>query len=189
MYYDGIASQWNRITGYQGGAFKRYVLNERLLGKIDGIAGKTILELGAGNGYFALLMLRRFSGQTPARLLITDQSQKLLVIAEADHRANYAEYLALDVQESFPLDDGACDLILASMLLNELTTTGLRNALRECARAAAGWATARGGPASGVHPHAGEKGRAHRLRTRSLCHAQRRGATPACLAPPSADIS
>jgi len=133
-YYDGIAQRWDRITGYHGGAFKRHVLNDRLLGKIGGIVGKTVLELGAGNGYFAPLMLRRFSGQSPARLLITDQSQKLLAIAQAQHHADNAEYLALDVQQPFPLEDTTIELVLASMLLNELTTSGLQNALHECAR-------------------------------------------------------
>ncbi len=133
-YYDGIANQWDRATGYHGGALKCYELNDRLLGKIKSIADKAILELGAGNGFFAPLMLRRFSGQTPVHLLITDQSQKLLAIAEAHHRADHAEYLALDVQQPFPLDAGAFDLVLASMLLNELTTSSLQNALQECAR-------------------------------------------------------
>jgi SAM-dependent methyltransferase len=133
-YYDSIANQWDRATGFHGGSLKRYALNNRLLSKIDGIEGRTILELGAGNGYFAPLMLRRFSGQTPVRLLITDQSQKLLAIAEAHHWAAHAEYLVLDVQQPFPLDTGAFELVLASMLLNELTTSGLQTALQECAR-------------------------------------------------------
>jgi len=133
-YYDGIASKWDCVTGYHGGALKRHALNDRLLSKIDSVAGKTILELGAGNGYFAPLMLRRFSGQAPARLLITDQSQKLLAIAQTLHRADHAEYLGLDVQQAFPLDDASFDLILASMLLNELTTSGLQTALQECVR-------------------------------------------------------
>lgn len=71
-YYDRIARQWHRVTGYHGGAFKRYVLNERILARIDGIDGLAILELGAGNGYFAPLLLRRFSGQQPTHLVISD---------------------------------------------------------------------------------------------------------------------
>jgi ubiquinone/menaquinone biosynthesis C-methylase UbiE len=113
---------------------KRYALNDLLLGKIDNIADKANLELGAGNGYFASLMMRRLSGQTPERLLITDQSQKLLTIAQTQHHADHAEYLLLDVQQAFPLDDASFDLILASMLLNELTTSSLQNGLQECAR-------------------------------------------------------
>jgi SAM-dependent methyltransferase len=110
------------------------VLNDCLLSRIDGVAGKTILELGAGNGYFAPLLLRRFSGQIPARFIITDQSQKLLDIAQTQHRVDGAEYRALDAQQSFPFADVSVDLILASMLLNELTPSAFRSALQECAR-------------------------------------------------------
>ncbi len=133
-YYDRISSQWNRITGYHGGPFKRYVLNERILARIEGVEERAILELGAGNGYFAPLLMRRFSGQRPARLVISDQSQAQLDVARAEFRVDGAEYLPLDVQDPFPFPDGSFDLILAIMLLNELTTTGLHAALRECRR-------------------------------------------------------
>lgn len=133
-YYDGIAKQWHRVTGYHGGAFKRYVLNDRILEKIERVEGCALLELGAGNGYFAQLMLRRFSGQMPSRLAISDQSQAQLDIARSAFDLDNAEYLLLYVQEYFPLEDGSFDLILAIMLLNELTATGLQHALHECRR-------------------------------------------------------
>jgi SAM-dependent methyltransferase len=133
-YYDRIARQWHRLTGYHGGAFKRYVLNDRMLSEIRSIDGKAMLELGAGNGYFAPLLLRRFSGQLPARLVITDQSQALLRIAESSFSIDGAEYLALDVQDPFPFPDDSFQLVLASMLFNELTTGALEHALAECAR-------------------------------------------------------
>lgn len=133
-YYDRIARQWNRITRHHGGPFKRYVLNERILARIEGIAGRAILELGAGNGYFAPLLRRRFSGQRPARLIISDQAQAQLDIARTEFPIEQAEYLTLDVQDVFPLPDASCDLILAIMLFNELTTAGLNNALRESRR-------------------------------------------------------
>lgn len=136
-YYDGIAKQWHRATGHHGGALKRYVLNDLLLDSIERygpITDQAILELGAGNGYFAPMLLRRCGGRLPARLVISDQSLALLAIAQATFAVAEAEYLPLDVQETFPLEDGSFDLILASMLFNELTTTGLRNAARECHR-------------------------------------------------------
>jgi SAM-dependent methyltransferase len=111
------------------------VLNDCILEKIERVEGRAILELGAGNGYFAPLMLRRFSGQTPARLVISDQSQAQLETAQSAFGLEGAEYLRLDVQDPFPLEDGSFDLILAIMLLNELTTTGLQNVLQECRRA------------------------------------------------------
>jgi SAM-dependent methyltransferase len=113
---------------------KRYVLNDLLLGKIDGIAGRSILELGAGNGYFLPLMLRRFSGQLARRIVITDQSQALLEIAQSEFHIPDAEYLTLDVQNAFPFDDASFDLVLAIMLFNELPTSYLQRALAECQR-------------------------------------------------------
>lgn len=133
-YYDRIARQWHRVTGYHGGAFKRYVLNERILARIDGIDGLAILELGAGNGYFAPLLLRRFSGQQPTHLVISDQSQAQLDTAQSAFGIDGAEYLVLDVQDDFPLPDASVDLILALMLLNELPTSALQMALRESRR-------------------------------------------------------
>jgi SAM-dependent methyltransferase len=133
-YYDRIAKQWHRVTGHHGGAFKRYVLNERILSRINHIEGCSILDLGAGNGYFAPILLRRCSGQRPARLVISDQSPAQLDIARSAFRLDSAEYLVLDVQDSFPFPDASFDLIMAIMLLNELPAGGLDAALRECRR-------------------------------------------------------
>jgi SAM-dependent methyltransferase len=133
-YYDRIAKQWHRLTGYHGGVFKRYVLNDSILSQINSIAGNAIIELGAGNGYFAPLMLRRFSGQQPERLVITDQSQALLTIAQTTFWIDGAEYFTLDLQDPFPFPDNSFHIILASMVFNELTTNGLNNALQECRR-------------------------------------------------------
>ena len=133
-YYNGIAKQWHRVTGYHGGAFKRYVLNDVLLNKIGRIESAAILELGAGNGYFAPMLLRRYSGQTPARLVISDQSQALLDIAQSTFGIEGAEYLTLDVQDDLPFVDGGFDLILATMLFNELPLSMMSHAARECRR-------------------------------------------------------
>ena len=81
-YYDPIAKNWHQATGYWGGAFKKYVLNDFLLKKISAVSHKSILELGAGNGYFMRLALHHFSGQIPKRVTITDNANKLLAIAQ-----------------------------------------------------------------------------------------------------------
>jgi len=133
-YYDRIAKQWHTFTGAEGGAFKKFALNDLVLSRIAAIAGLGILELGAGNGYFMPLVLRRYSGQVASRIAITDQSAVLLKIAKRSFRVPDAEYRRLDVGSTFPFEDESFDLIVANMLFNELNTSELRRALGECRR-------------------------------------------------------
>jgi SAM-dependent methyltransferase len=133
-YYDQIANQWHTATGYRGGAFKEHVLNDLLLERIPGIDDRAILELGAGNGYFLPLLMRRFSGQRPASLVITDRSRVLLGMAEERFRVPDAVYQVLDVRQPYPFDSGSLDLILASFVFNEVPNKGIREAAGECHR-------------------------------------------------------
>lgn len=110
------------------------MLNDVLIDAIGGVEGIAILELGTGNGYFLPLVLRRYSGQMPARIVISDTSPALLAIAQAELRVTGAEYQRLDVREPFPFATGGFDLLLATMLFNELSDGELRRALAECAR-------------------------------------------------------
>ncbi len=125
---------WHEATGYHGGPFKRYVLNDYLLATLGTIRSLSIIELGAGNGYFIPMMLRRFSGQSPSRIVIIDQSAVLLRIAENKFKVEQAEYRQLDIRNPFPFDDGSFDIILATMIFNEVSTSKLEAALRECRR-------------------------------------------------------
>jgi SAM-dependent methyltransferase len=133
-YYDRIARKWHSVTGVQGGAFKKLVLNDRVLDKLPDISGLALLELGAGNGYFLPLVMRRFSGQVPARTFITDQSAVLIDLARRSFRVAQAEYQVLDVRDPFPFPDASFDLVLANMIFNEIATASLGRALRECRR-------------------------------------------------------
>jgi SAM-dependent methyltransferase len=133
-YYDHIAKQWHAATGHRGGPFKQLVLNQALLERIPDIDGCSILELGAGNGYFMALVLRHCSGQRPADIVISDHSAKLLELAQRHFRIPDAEYRLLDVCRPFAFGDGRFDLILASMVFNEVPPRGLAHALAECRR-------------------------------------------------------
>lgn len=133
-YYDSIARQWHKATGYRGGEFKRLVLNEILLESIPDIDGRSILELGAGNGYFMPLVLRKYSGRVPARIVITDQSSKLIEIAQKNFSIETAEYRILNVARKFPFNGDSFDLILGTMIFNEVPTGALRKALVEIKR-------------------------------------------------------
>jgi SAM-dependent methyltransferase len=133
-YYDRIARKWHAVTGARGGAVNELLLNDRVLARLPPIAGRAILELGAGNGYFMPLVLRHFSGQVPARVVITDQSAALLDLARRSFRVADAEYAVLDVCRRFPFEDATFHLVLAGMVFNEISTPRLRRALGECYR-------------------------------------------------------
>ncbi len=137
-YYDNIAKHWHETTGDQGDAFKELVLNNILLEKLSGLNNRSILELGAGNGYFLPLALRRFSSQVPSRITVTDQSKRLLEFAKRHFRIPGAEYQSLEVGKPFPFADSQFDLILASMVFNEVSSRDFRNALKECGRVLSG---------------------------------------------------
>ena len=134
VYYDRIAKQWHAITGTKGGALKKYVLNDLILSKVQHIAGKVILEIGAGNGYFIPMMLKRFSGQVPSQIIITDHSSVLLEIAKRRFRLLNAKYFTLDVRNRFPFTNREFDLILSTMVFNEIPKIGVQRALKECNR-------------------------------------------------------
>jgi SAM-dependent methyltransferase len=130
-YYDGIARRWDAVTGAGGGAFKRHVLNDRLLGIIDGIRPLSVLELGAGNGYFSRLLSARWRCE---RLVVTDASPELIDLARQRHPARGAEYRVLDIGEPFPFDAHSFTLLLATMVFNEVRSSDLSRALLECRR-------------------------------------------------------
>jgi SAM-dependent methyltransferase len=133
-YYDQIAKQWHQATGYKGGAFKEYVLNDVLLGKLESIQGCSILELGAGNGYFMPLLLHHFSGEVPSAVIISDASEELLKIARKNFSIPGGQYQMLDVRNPFPFENNHFEIILASMVFNEVPPKGFSNALQECRR-------------------------------------------------------
>jgi SAM-dependent methyltransferase len=130
-YYDHIADAWHRTTGHRGGALKVNVLNDVLLAALPVLDGVRLLEVGAGNGYFMPRALRRRAGQRLDRLVITDASEKLVEIARTQFAIDGAEYLQLDLRSSLPFGDEAFDVVLATMVFNELTNATLTRALRE----------------------------------------------------------
>ncbi len=102
--------------------------------KIASIDHCAILELGAGNGYFLPLVLRRFSGQSPVRIVVTDQSSQMLELAQRYFRLPGADYQCLDVRRPFPFGDAQFNLIIATMLFNEVPARAYDRALQECHR-------------------------------------------------------
>lgn len=133
-FYSRIAQQWHEATGIHGGPFKKYILNAAILNAIGSVNESCILEIGAGNGYFIPLALRHFEGQKPSKVVITDRSGALLGLAQENFQVSGAEYSVLDASKPFPFSASSFDLIIATMVFNELPSTALTTALYECHR-------------------------------------------------------
>jgi SAM-dependent methyltransferase len=58
----------------------------------------------------------------------------LLAIAQRHFKISQAEYRVLDIRAKFPFEDGAFDVILSTMALNEVSDSGVKRALTECHR-------------------------------------------------------
>ena len=80
------------------------------------------------------MVLRKFSGQKPSQVWITDISRTLLELAKKIFTIENAQYNQLDIRGEFPFDDKSIDLILATMVFNELSNGGMKKALLQCSR-------------------------------------------------------
>ena len=79
-------------------------------------------------------MLKKFSGQIPSKIIISDVSKLQLEIAKKNFYIPDAEYLILDVYKKFSVQDNNIDIILSTMVYNEVTDKGLINAVGESKR-------------------------------------------------------
>jgi len=131
-YYDKIAAKWHKTTGFKGGSFKEFVLNEKVISKINNIESKTILEIGIGNGYFMPLLIKKKSGQKPERILLTDISLKNIEIAKKNFKVPNSKYQKLDLYKEFNID--VIDLVISNMVFNELKIAGIKNGITEIKR-------------------------------------------------------
>lgn len=133
-YYSKIAKEWHEATGAYGGPLKRYALNHLLLDRIGPIRALRILELGAGNGYFSKMLADRHPDQVPAVWIVSEASGALLRIAQEELRVPHATYLQIDVRRNLPFASHTFDLVVASMMFNELPDAVLEWTVAECER-------------------------------------------------------
>ena len=133
-YYHRLAPAWHRAAGADGGPLKALLLNDIVLGAIPGPGGLSILEVGAGNGYLMKLLVDRYPGQPPDRLVISDQARPLVDLARRHFPVEGAEYRVVDLCHDLPFGDDSFDYIVADMVLHELHTAALRRSLAELRR-------------------------------------------------------
>lgn len=110
--YDSFAEQYDKSMGESGDYFHRTQIDPYLLQIIGHPKGKTIYDLGCGNGYLARQLARG-----GAAVFASDASSKLIKIAtnkSSDLNINYSIHEALDFS-SYP--DAQFDIVFMNMVI------------------------------------------------------------------------
>lgn len=129
LYLDkNFAEFWNDRTGDFGGFFKRLILDPLMFKIAGSMGGKTILDLGCGNGYLA----PKFIDCNPAKLILLDISEHNLENAKKKCDDPRIEYIVQDVTKKWDIAGDSLDLIYSSFLLNEIESIDM--AVNEASR-------------------------------------------------------
>jgi ubiquinone/menaquinone biosynthesis C-methylase UbiE len=111
-----FAEYWNKRAGDSGEVYKRYILDPIMFKLVHTFAGKTILEMGCGNGYLA----RKFIEQNVKKLILTDISKHNLEFAKQKCQSDDVECLEQDATKKWKIDANSIDIIYSNMMLNEV---------------------------------------------------------------------
>jgi SAM-dependent methyltransferase len=111
-----FANYWNERAGDSGEVYKRYVLDPLMLGLLGELKGKTIVELGCGNGYLAPKLLE----QDPKQIVMMDISEFNLQHAARKTKDKRVSFLEQDATEPWKVETGTVDVVYSNMMLNEI---------------------------------------------------------------------
>lgn len=111
-----FAEYWNERAGETGEVYKRFVLDPLLFSELGSFNGKTVLELGCGNGYLA----KRFLDAGVEQLILVDISEHNLEYASQKVDSSKVTFLLQDATKKWQLDTQSVDVIYSNMMLNEI---------------------------------------------------------------------
>lgn len=117
LYQDEtFANYWNDRAGDAGEVYKRYVLDPLMFERVGSFKGKTIIELGCGNGYLALKLLEH----DPKQIIMMDISAYNLQHAAKKTKDDRVSFVEHDVTKPWEIESTSIDVIYSNMMLNEI---------------------------------------------------------------------
>jgi SAM-dependent methyltransferase len=127
--YDGTAQSWVRKQPITLSDFTGRI---PLLAMAEPVAGKSVLDLGCGEGYFA----RHLRARGASLVIGVDQSAGMIDLA---HQQEAADPLGIDYYQGCATDlaifaDNSFDMTIAVFLFNYLTVEQTRQCMTEVAR-------------------------------------------------------
>jgi len=126
--YDGTADNWTRR---QPSSLSDYTARPRVLELCEPVKGKSVLDLGCGEGYCS-----RALGRLGAQVLGLDVSERMIALAREAERTQSLG-IRYDVADAATIDLGQdrFDLILAVFLFNYLNVAQMRQTMVSVRRA------------------------------------------------------
>lgn len=112
--WNKIAEQWHKRIGEEEDWYRKNDIDPVIFELLGNVRGKKILEIGAGNGYFARLLARR-----GAKVVATDVAPKLISIAKKEEN-NIPLGIKYFVRDAANLNGIKCkqfDIVVANMCL------------------------------------------------------------------------
>ena len=123
--------EWNTIAAeydekiVRGDFFRKKILDEAILKRLENIQDKAVLDLGCGQGYFSDLLSKR-----NARVTGIDISDKLISIAKT--RYKNITFVTGSIENALPFNDHQFDIIFSNMVFMDVEN--LDETLREIKR-------------------------------------------------------
>lgn len=112
-----FANYWNERAGREGEVYKRLILDPLMFKISAPLQGKTILELGCGNGYRG----PQFISRGAKRLILMDISKYNINFAREKCPDKKAEFIVHDATKKWPVKSASCDIVFSTMMLNEIS--------------------------------------------------------------------
>jgi len=115
--YDLIAEDWDKFSGENGSIHQKNDIDPVVFKMLGDVKGKTLLEIGCGNGY-----LGRLLSQKGAIVTSTDISSKLIKLAQKKSLSvkQRIVFLTQDAQKMTDLKDHSFDFVLANMCVMDI---------------------------------------------------------------------
>lgn len=112
-----FATFWNYISGDEGQSYKKYVIRPTMFKEIRTFKGKTVLDLGCGNGYLG----PRFLENGAKKVILFDLSKENLVNAKMRNPSRKVEFIQQSATKRWDIKDSSVDIVYSDMMLNEVS--------------------------------------------------------------------
>ncbi len=127
--WNAISDKYDKQVGETGDFYHRTYINPTLLEILGEVSGKSILDLGCGQGYFSRILARK--GALVSGIDISDQLVQLAIESEVKEPLGI-KYFVNDSSDLKDIKDSKFDLIISNMVFHDLRN--IEGTIKECKR-------------------------------------------------------